>query len=878
MSDPLTFAVTVLFGLLFGWAAWTAIRHRDVLARDVVLVFAPIALVLASTIVRQIVGPLPGWVGIATTIFLLAQPVLSLLLVSDIRGLPRLLLPIATGGVVLLAIAIVVTNGDRTVVLVAIGLFVVTELLAAGYLAVEARRRSGAARGRLALAAIATAAVAAALFASGAASAGPAAAAASGIAIRIAALLAAIGYWIAFLPPRPLRRLWQATAAFNHSERLLAASATAGSAELWADLARAASELTGATVAVVLADGGDLRVVASSTTDVPTGTTWPGQSIAPLIHDSPANPVLADLVERTGSRSSKIVALAPEQTVVGAIVLLRPRPSLFDTDDADLVQALAIRSAHLVQRREVLAEQEALSHRLADTVHALEAASAAKSDFLASMSHELRTPLNAIIGFSSLMAEEPQVDGAVSIPREWVNHIRTGGDHLLALINDVLDLAKVEAGRLELATEPVDVRQAVAAAVGALRPLADRKSQSITVSVPASLTIEADPGRLRQILYNLLSNAIKYTRENGRIAVAAAAAADEVRISVEDDGVGIAPEDHERVFEEFRQVGDPADHVSGTGLGLSLTRRLVEAHDGHVELRSARGQGSTFTVVLPRPSGALAQPERLPGVAMEATQPNGREVLVIEDEASSARLLQTYLLDAGYRVRLVTDGETGLAVASSRLPDAIILDVLLPGIDGWEVLRRLKSDERLQNVPVLIATVVDERGVGLALGAVDYLLKPIDPRVLLDRLAHLTMDTPEPGRVANVLAIDDDPAALDVIDATLSPHGFDVRRASSGREGIALAQAVRPDLVICDLLMPEVDGFQVVSELHDGETTASIPILVLTAHTVTPADKERLNGRVLGIASKTEIGASGLLEWLAQVLPRSADAGFSAPG
>jgi DNA-binding response OmpR family regulator len=244
-----------------------------------------------------------------------------------------------------------------------------------------------------------------------------------------------------------------------------------------------------------------------------------------------------------------------------------------------------------------------------------------------------------------------------------------------------------------------------------------------------------------------------------------------------------------------------------------------------------------------------------------------RPILVIEDQPSSARLLDTYLREAGYGVRLAPDGETGLAWAATEPPAAIVLDVVLPGIDGWEVLRRLKSDPDLRDVPVIIATVVDERGVGLALGAVDYLLKPIDPRALLDRLArHLPPVTPS-DRPTSVVAIDDDPVALDVIEATLVPRGYTVQRATSGRQGITLARAEQPDLVICDLLMPDLDGFDVVTELHEDRSTTSIPILVLTAHSVTPSEKARLNGRVLGIAAKTDHGPDSLVGWLARVLP-----------
>ena len=875
MTDPTTFVIQVLFGLLFLWAVWVAVRDRDVLARDVALVIAPIAFLIAMGVIRDLVT-LPRWFGMVSLVFLLAQPVFGLKLVSDIRGVPRWLLPVAIAAVAIVSIAVVVTAGSPIALLAIVGVFGATELLAAGYLAAEARKRSGAARIRLVIAALATAALAAALLTTVVFAAGPDAKAAGGIAIRFLALLAAVGYWIAFLPPRALRRFWQGTAAFGHSERLLAAAPGTPSAELWAELAATAAQLTGATAAIVLRDDQGARVVAGSNDAIEIGRFYPRRADEPAAAD-PFDPALRDLLAETGLRVGKIVRLAPERALMGAIFLLRARPSLFDADDAALVEALGIRSAHLVQRREVLAEQEALSVRLSQTVAALEAAGAAKSDFLASMSHELRTPLNAIIGFSSLMSAQAEVDGSLTVPREWVEHIRSGGEHLLALINDVLDLAKVEAGRLELATEAIDLGHAVATSVAGIRPLADRKHQTIDVTMGSLITVEADPGRLRQILYNLLSNAIKYTPDGGCIEVIAARANDEIQLSVRDNGVGIAADDQERVFEEFRQVGDQAQRVTGTGLGLALTRRLVEAHGGRIGVQSELGAGSTFTVTFPDTQPVEVRPEPADLLLLEAMPEVSQDILLIEDEASSARLLQTYMVKAGHHVRVASDGERGLAMARASKPGAIVLDILLPGIDGWEVLRQLKSEPGLRDVPVIIATVVDERGVGLALGAVDYLVKPVDPKALLDRLGRYTFTTKVRTRAMSVLAIDDDPVALDIIEDTLEPLGFDVRRAASGREGIELAHSVGADLVICDLMMPEVDGFEVITRLHAADATASMPILVLTAHDLTEAEKARLNGRVLGIATKGDSGVNGLNQWLAKVLPAAARAAAVVP-
>jgi CheY-like chemotaxis protein/anti-sigma regulatory factor (Ser/Thr protein kinase) len=373
---------------------------------------------------------------------------------------------------------------------------------------------------------------------------------------------------------------------------------------------------------------------------------------------------------------------------------------------------------------------------------------------------------------------------------------------------------------------------------------------------------------VRQILYNLLSNAIKYTPDGGSIDVTVARSGDDVRMSVQDTGVGIAEADLAYVFEQFRQVGDHARKEGGTGLGLALTQRLVEAHGGRLEVASQPGVGSVFTVVLPSVLREKGRPQ--PSTA-DIRPRGGVDVLIIEDEPSSVRLLQTYLADEGHGVRVASDGETGIALALASPPAAIVLDVLLPGIDGWEVLRRLKADERLRDIPVIIVTVVDERTVGLALGAVDYLLKPIERDALLDRLRRHTRSSPIPSEGFNILAIDDDIVSLDLIEQSLVPLGFSVDRAASGRDGLASAARSRPDLVICDLLMPEMDGFEVIERLHSDPLTEGVPILVLTSHTLTEREKLRLNGRILGLVEKGQSASSGLRDWLHAVLPQPAE-------
>jgi signal transduction histidine kinase/DNA-binding response OmpR family regulator len=701
------------------------------------------------------------------------------------------------------------------------------------------------------------------------------------IATSLTLLLASLGYVVAFLPPRWLRRIWQATAVFDYGQQMLAAPASEEEGELWGRLATAAAEVGGGSAAIVLVDHGDDAVSIAAAKGPTAQSIMPGTVLAVSI-DRLAPPqssgvvrritrgedrVLDELAAATGSRFVTIIRSASGDPPALVLHFAR-QASLFGADDAALLSALGGIATIMVERRAVLGEQERLAERLSATVTALESANQAKSDFLASMSHELRTPLNAVIGFSDLMRGEPRDGDSLKVPAEWVEHIHGSGQHLLGLINDVLDLAKVEAGRMELFREALDVGSAVLESVGGLRPLADRKSIEIdTVLEP--LVIDADRGRLRQVVYNLLSNAIKYTPEHGRITVETAARDGHVAITVADSGVGIAAEDIDAVFEEFRQVGDPAARQPGTGLGLALTKRLVQAHGGRIELESELGVGSRFTVLFPARSAMEVSPEGpARSSAVPAPRPAaGAEVLVIEDDPSAVRLLRTYLESDGYRVRVAGDGEQGLADARRDPPAAIVLDVILPGLDGWDVLRQLKSDESLRDVPVVIVTVVDEREVGLALGAADYLIKPVDRRALLDCLARFTFTTKVRSGPVRILAVDDDPATLDMIEATLRPDGFDVVRASGGTAALHLARARPPDLVICDLLMPDLDGFGVVAQLAADPATSHVPILILTGHELTAADKTRLNGKITGVVSKGEYGKTGLHDWMARALP-----------
>lgn len=872
MGAGLSLASGLIFASLVVVAASAGLRRRDPLARDVALVFLPLAVLFLLSIAELLVGPAPVPLAVAAVLLLVAQPLFALRLVADLRALPRWLLRMAALGLAAAVLVLFAAGAaHRTLgAVVLVIAFVSLEALAAFYFAEEAAHSRGGSRARLGVASFATAAFAAAILAAGAAAALPGAAAVATASAQVVALVAALGYVVAFLPPAWLRRAWQASAGLSFLERLAAVSPSEPEDALWGRLAAAARDLGATAAAVLVASEEGVRVAAAAGPGIELGLTYPaGAPAGDGRGCGDEDAIRRDLLMRSATRFATTVPIPAGAGRSGSLIVLTSHARLFGADDADLLSVLAAQIGALVERRGALAEQEQLSARLGDTVEALRRASAAKSDFLASMSHELRTPLNAIIGFAELMRESQPAEGQVAVPLEWVEHVYTSGGHLLDLINDVLDLSKVEAGRLELVPDWVDVPTAVAESIGGLRPLAERKQLGLDVDAAPGL-VQADRGRLRQVLYNLLSNAIKYTPPGGSIRVSTTQAAGELRISVADTGIGIAPEDQARVFEEFRQVGDPALRQDGTGLGLALTRRLVEAHRGHVELVSVPGEGSTFTVVLPLASDGPAPPAAPRASASGGgvrSGAAGADVLIIEDDPGAVRLLRTYLETAGYHVRVASDGEGGLAQASRTPPGAILLDVLLPGMDGWDVLRALKADETLREVPVIIVTVVDERGVGLALGAADYFLKPVDRETLLARLGRYTFTTKVRRGPVHVLAVDDDPASLALVDAALTPEGFTVTGVTSGRAALELAVRHPFDLVICDLVMPGLSGFDVVAALQADPRTRDAVILILTAYELNETEKARLNGHVAGIVDKGTGAADGLRAWLARALP-----------
>jgi CheY-like chemotaxis protein/nitrogen-specific signal transduction histidine kinase len=506
---------------------------------------------------------------------------------------------------------------------------------------------------------------------------------------------------------------------------------------------------------------------------------------------------------------------------------------------------------------------------LVNARRAAEEANRTKSEFLANMSHELRTPLNAIIGFAEIMRDgicgELNEDQMAS-----VIDIHESGRHLLQMISDILDLSKVEAGKMELQPEEFPVTQALDDVQSIVRDMANKKKVSLQTVVPEDLpNIYADQVKFKQIMYNLLSNAVKFTPEGGNITIDASFNDDGFLISVADTGIGIDPEDHEAIFDEFKQLDSSRSRQhEGTGLGLTLTKKLVGLHGGKIWVESeGLGMGCKFSFTLPviepdvEATRRVAPTKILERSPLQASdQPLGKTILVVEDNVQAAQLLCIYLTEAGYNTVVATDGDKAVKMAQEVKPFAITLDIMLPRKDGWQVMQELKSFRDTHNIPVIIVSVVDDQSFGFNMGAVGYLVKPIDKDQLTRTLNKLEFAAKAEGASPRILIIDDRVEDLRLMGAILQSEGFDVLEASDGAEGITRAVKEHPDLIILDLLMPGMSGFDVVKSLQGHSETRGIPIIICTVKELTAEDRETLNSKVKSIVQKGEDAKTRLLE------------------
>ena len=544
-----------------------------------------------------------------------------------------------------------------------------------------------------------------------------------------------------------------------------------------------------------------------------------------------ASSALNEVILRAGFRALLAAPLLRGEEIVGLLVVRRRTPGAFPENTVDLIKTFAAQS--------VLAIQNArLFHEIEDKGRQLEVAGQHKSQFLANMSHELRTPLNAIIGYSEILQEDVADLGQDALVPD-LKKIEGAGRHLLGLINDILDLSKIEAGRMDVFFEDVELVPLLEEVRALIVPLAEKNGNTLELRLAEDLgSIRTDRTKLKQSLLNILSNGSKFT-ENGRLTVAAERFESDrqmVRFAVSDTGIGMTEEQLGRLFQAFSQAEtSTAKKYGGTGLGLAISRRFCQLLGGDITVTSRPGEGSTFTIVLPARSEAPAQIAPVEAPRIEPQVSNSATVLIVDDDPAARELLAANLKGAGYRLIHAASGDEALSLARKIHPDAITLDVMMPKPDGWDVLSTLKADPDLCDIPVIMVTVAPERGIGLSLGAVEVLTKPVDRgrlTALLNRLVR---------RNGPVLIVEDDADTRAMMGNTVEKMGLAVEDTANGRLALSwLADHPHPAVILLDLMMPEMDGFEFLDALAAREEWREIPVIVITARQLTAGERERL--------------------------------------
>jgi len=574
---------------------------------------------------------------------------------------------------------------------------------------------------------------------------------------------------------------------------------------------------------------------------------------AAMINDTAAdqnyrrNPLLPE------TRAECVIPLRVGNRIIGVLDIHAPTAGAFSRDDLSVLQILADQIAIAIDnaRSYELAQQAVREMREIDRV---------KTQFLANMSHELRTPLNSIIGFSRVILKG--IDGPISdLQRQDLTAIYNSGQHLLGLINDMLDLAKIEAGKMDMSFEETNVGEIVTSVMSTASGLVKDKPIRLTQKVPEVLpSVRADPIRVRQVLLNLLSNAAKFT-EQGDILVEAAAQHDaagieEVMVRVTDTGPGISEEDQSKLFQAFSQVDDsPTRRTGGSGLGLSISQQLIQLQGGRIGVHSEVGKGSTFFFTLP-----VYQALGDTG-AGDAT----RIVLAVDDDPQVIRLYERYLEPQGYHVIGVTDPTKAKERASQLKPFAITLDIMMPGYDGWQVLADLKADGETRGIPVIVCSILEQQERGFSLGAADYVLKPILGDSLLNSLNRLNKDH----LIREVLVVDNDPAALRMMEKLLqNQRDYRLVLAHGGDEAWKALTEHAVDAVILDLFMQGLDGFKLLERLRESPQLRHIPVIVVSGGDLSSEQRDQLTEFGHRLISKSALSEAELIETVQRALQR----------
>jgi signal transduction histidine kinase/DNA-binding response OmpR family regulator len=899
--------LTDLAYLALGIAAVAAaLRSHERARLDVAILFGALAITVCLQEIQLLscasaIGclsvPLSNQVS---SILVLVLPYALLRLLDDVSDIPRWQMYLAAGLLVTLAVGVVIAGPSLPgwLVFFLIVYLVTGVAYAAWAFARRALSTLGITRRRMAAVAWGCGFMAAAIVLAVAAASEPRDDPLLILLGRLSGLTSGLCFWAGFFPPHWLSRAWRlpelvgylrptrlmavpddqqgvATDAMALERMCAATAATTGARRvllLLEDATREDLYLWGAPSARISPDDPLVaRVLRANEPLVVSGVT----------PDQLPQAILSVFARETLPRTAIFVSIALAGRRVGILAAFAEKGPMFVEDDLEVVSFFASEAAAVLRMQRY--------RESANELEALREADKLKDEFMAVVSHELRTPLTAISGYSDILLRK--LSGPLNERQErQVVGVRDASRRLLALINDLLDVSKLEAGTLDLRLVLLDPRSVVERAATGVRVIGTTKGVSVHVrgSEGSLPLLRADEERLQQILANLLVNAIKFTPEGGSVWISAdeqaGATGPEVVFRVKDTGVGLAPSQLERVWERFYQAESSSTRrFGGAGLGLSIVHRLVELHGGRVEAASAGvGRGSTFAVYLPA-AAADEQPQRVapapPSPAAESAprpaQVNAAAplVLVVEDDVHVSTVLRTYLEADGYRVEVAVDGQDAIQAARELSPFAITLDISLPKLDGWSVLNALKREPLTADIPVVIVSIVDNRDFGLVLGATDYLVKPIDHERLRNALHGL--EATRSSGDGSVLIVDDDAAVRDVLSSLLAEDGWRVATAADGEAALAAVEQEKPSAVVLDLMMPRVDGFEVLQTLRRRQSTHDLPVIVVTAKDLTDDDRERLARNAQRVIVKQAVPLEELRQEIRGILTRRTHNGLA---
>lgn len=599
----------------------------------------------------------------------------------------------------------------------------------------------------------------------------------------------------------------------------------------------------------------------------------------PIVTDELARSTLADFyfteINNHQLKTLISIPLIVQGDLQGVLEVMSKRDSEYVDSELDLLKIIADELSIGLSRKRLMDEITVKNFELEKEKARTEEANEAIKKFLAVFSHELRSPLNNILGFSELLATDFENLPPDKI-KDFMRNIHASGQHLHQLIDDILDLSKIEAGKMELHIQGFPVNYFVENIRRVLQQEIDKKKINLTFIISPEIDhLYVDQTRFRQILVNLVSNAIKYSYPEGKVEIGIRRVENEIEIYVKDEGVGIKPEDLPKLFKPFQQVQSATKVKEGTGLGLAITKRLVELHGGEIRVDSELNKGTTFTIRIPMVLGienSLMSEENLKNLEelKEEIEPNSKNrekplILIIEDNQQAVQLLEMYLNETGYRTEVARDGVEGLEKAKKLKPDIITLDLMLPIKSGWQVMRDLKSHPICKNIPIIIISITDEKKLGFSLGAVDYFVKPVNREELLATIKRIPLKKAAKKKIPKILVIDDDPTAVELIELILETEGYEVAKSYDGKEGIDLIIKENPDLVILDLIMPEVSGFNIAYQMRQNPKTRNIPIIILTSMEIDPQTRERMEGFVTTVMSKQKFTKKDLLKEISSI-------------